>query len=358
MLNDIMEAYKKDESYIHPKVTDYKEDYLYLSEIDSLALSNAKLNLDKALKNFYTNPEHFNFPKFKRKWVKDSYTTNNQKGTVRIVDGKYLRLPKIGSLVKIKIHTPIKGVIKSVTIKRTSTGKYFASILTEEYIEPLEKTGSSIGIDLGIVNLCTLSNGKKIDNIHAFRNLEKKLAKEQRILSRRREQAKREGKKLSECKNYQKQRLKVAKIYEKITNIKNDHLHKVSTDIIKNHDIICIEDLNVKGMLKNSRLAKHISDVSWGKFVNMLEYKADWYGKTVVKVDRFYSSSKICSVCGNKNKSLLLKDREWTCSSCGTHLDRDINAAINILEEGLRVLEKKLLEEKLLELETLLKSFV
>ena len=357
MLNDIMEAYKEDKSHIHPKVTDYKEDYPYLSEIDSLALSNAKLNLDKALKNFYKNPSHFGFPNFKKKWVKDSYTTNNQKGTVKIIDGKYLRLPKIGSLIKIKVHTPIKGVIKSVTIKRTSTGKYFVSILTEEDIEPLERTDSSIGIDLGIINLCTLSNGEKIDNIHAFVNLQKELAKEQRILCRRRERAKKEGRRLSESKNYQKQRLKVAKIYEKITNVKSDYLHKVSTDIIKNHDVICIEDLNVKGMLKNSRLAKHISDVSWGKFVNMLEYKAEWYGKTVIKVDRFYSSSKICSVCGNKNKSLLLKDREWTCSSCGTHLDRDINAAINILEEGLRTLEKKPLAEKLLELKTLLKGF-
>ena len=210
-------------------------------------------------------------------------------------------------------------------------------MLCEVDIHELPKTNSSVGIDLGIKDMAILSTGEKIENLKFRKQLENKLKKEQRKLSKRLLNAKKLNKKLSESKNYQKQKIKVAKIHEKIMNMRTDFLNKLSTYIIKNHDIICIEELNTKGLLRNHKLAKSISDVSWASFVNKLEYKAKWYGKEIIKIDKFYPSSQICSVCGYKDGKKTLDVREWTCSVCHTHHDRDINAAKNILTEGLRI---------------------
>ena len=187
--------------------------------------------------------------------------------------------------------------------------------------------------------MAILSTGEKIKNIRFSKQLEDKLKKEQRKLSKRLLVAKKENRKLHESKNYQKQRIKVAKIHEKIMNMRVDFLHKLSMDIIKNHDIICIENLNIKGLLCNHKLAKSIADVSWHSFINKLEYKARWYGKEIIKVDRLYPSSQICSVCGYRGGKKTLDIREWTCPVCHTHHDRDINASKNILAEGLRIRE-------------------
>lgn len=334
MLADKIKHYEETKETLYNTPAQYKKEFPWLREVDSLALSNVQLNLETAYKNFFRSG--FGFPKFKKKSRRQSYKTNNQRGSVALENG-HIKLPKIG-WVKVKVHRQTKGVIKSATISMTSTEKYYVSILCETEIAPLPKTNSSVGIDLGLENFAILSTGEKIGNMRFFNKLSKKLAKEQKILSRRALVAKKEGRKLSDSKNYQKQRIKVAKIHEKIANQRKDFLHKLSTELVKNHDIICIEDLSSKNLMKNHTLAKSIGDVSWFEFVRHLHYKADWYGKNVVKISRWYSSSQICSDCGFSSGKKPLSVREWTCANCGSHHDRDINASINILNEGLRLL--------------------
>ena len=342
MLNDRKKAYEEVKNDPSKKMTfptpaKYKKEFPFLKEVDSLALANAQLHLDKAYKNFFRD-KSVGFPRFKsKKNPVQSYTTNNQNGTVALIDSKFIKVPKLKSLVRIKLHRQPKGMIKSATISRHASGKYYISLLCKEEINELPKTNSAIGIDLGITDFAILSDGQKIDNNKFTSKMEKKLKREQRKLSKRALLAKNKGIPLSEAKNYQKQKRKVARLHEKVMNQRTDFLNKLSTEIIKNHDIICIEDLNVKGMLRNHKLARSISDVSWSSFVAKLQYKADWYGREIIKVDTWFPSSQICSECGHKDGKKSLDIREWTCPICHTHHDRDINASINILTEGLRI---------------------
>lgn len=342
MLDDRMKIYedtKNDSSkkMSFPTPAKYKKDFPFLKEVDSLALANAQLNLDKAYKNFFRD-KSVGFPRFKsKKNPVQSYTTNNQNGTVALIDNKFIKIPKLKSLVRIKLHRQPKGMIKSATISRHSSGNYYISLLCKEEIIELPKTNAAVGIDLGITDFAILSDGRKIDNNKFTSKMEKKRKREQRKLSRRALLAKKNGVNLFEAKNYQKQKRKVARLYEKIMNQRTDFLNKLSTDIIKNHDTICIENLNTKGMLRNRKLAKSISDVSWSSFVTKLQYKADWYGREIIKIDKWFPSSQICSKCGHKDGKKPLNIRDWTCPICHTHHDRDINASKNILTKGLRI---------------------
>ncbi|NTQ20361.1 IS200/IS605 family element transposase accessory protein TnpB [Enterococcus faecium] len=342
MLDDRKKAYeevKNDSSkkMSFPTPAKYKEEFPFLKEIDSLALANAQLNLDKAYKNFFRD-KSVGFPRFKsKKNSVQSYTTNNQNGTVALIDNKFIKVPKLKSLIRIKLHRQPKGIIKSATISRHSSGKYYISLLCKEEVSELPKSNSAVGIDLGITDFAILSDGRKFDNNQFTSKMEKKLKREQRKLSRRALLAKQKGIDLFEASNYQKQKCKVARLHEKVMNQRTDFLNKLSTEMIKNHDIICIEDLNTKGMLRNHKLAKSISDVSWSSFVTKLQYKADWYGREIIKIDKWFPSSQICSECGHKDGKKPLDIREWTCLICHAHHDRDINASINILTEGLRL---------------------
>jgi len=335
MLSDKIDHYNEHKTELKNTPAQYKKEFDWLKEVDSLALANVQQNLRAAYNKFFK--QGAGFPKFKKKGIKDSYTTNNQKGTVAVTNNT-VKLPKIGH-IKAKFPAMINGLIKSATVSKEPTGKYFVSLLVETIVEPLPKTYSNIGIDLGLTDFIVLSDGTRVANPKFLSKLQCKLAREQKILAKRREFAKTANRKLSDSRNYQKQKIKVAKVYERITNCRKDFLHKLSFNLIKNHDVIAIEDLNVKGMVKNKKLAKAISDSSWSAFTTMLAYKADWYGKTLVKIDRWYPSSKTCSGCAHvlTKAELPLQVRSWNCPSCLQKHDRDINASINILNEGLRL---------------------
>ena len=341
MLADKIQYYKETGKSLNNTPAQYKKEFPWLKEVDSLALANVQLNLQKAYKSFFQSG--FGFPNFKSKKTAQSYQTNNQKGTIALSENNHkIKLPKIG-WVKVKAHRKIKGVIKSATISKTTTGKYFISILCEIEIEEKKINNnkilsSSIGIDLGLEYFAILSSGEKIENPRFLISASKKLAKEQKVLSRRALVAKQLGRSLNDCSNYQKQRLKVAKLHEKISNQRRDFLAKLSTHLIKNHDRICMEDLASKNLMRNHHLARAIGDASWAEFRRMLEYKADWYEKQVSKISRWFPSSQICSNCKTNSGKKPLHIREWTCKNCETHHDRDLNASLNILNEGLKIL--------------------
>ncbi|MGX7059843.1 IS200/IS605 family element RNA-guided endonuclease TnpB [Vagococcus humatus] len=312
------------------------DDTSWLREVDSVALQSSIKHLAESFDRFFKKQNRS--PNFKsKKNPVQSYTTKNTHNNLAIVDNK-LKLPKLG-LVKFSKSREVNGRILSATVCKNASGKFFVSLLCEEEITELPKNNNSVGIDLGITDFAILSNGQKTDNHQFTSKMEKKLKREQRKLSRRALIAKQNGLDLFEAKNYQKQKHKVARLHEKVTNQRTDFLNKLSTDMIKNHDIICIEDLNTKGMLRNHKLAKSISDVSWSSFVTKLQYKADWYGRKIIKVDKWFPSSPICSECGHKGGKKPLEIREWTCPVCHTHHDRDVNASLNILIEGLRLQE-------------------
>lgn len=333
MLSDKIDYYEATKTTLNNTPTQYKKQFEWLKEVDSLALANVQQNLRSAYNKFFKQGS--GFPRFKKKGIKDSYTTNNQKGTVSVTNNT-VKLPKIGH-IKAKFPNKMNGLIKSATVSKTPSGKYFVSLLVETVVDEFPKTHSNIGIDLGLTDFIVLSDGTKVANPKFLSKLEKKLARQQNILAKRREVATKESRKLSDSRNYQKQKIKVAKVYEKITNTRKDFLHKLSFTIIKNHDVIAIENLNVKGMVKNRRLAKAISDSSWSSFISMLTYKAEWYRKMLVRIDRWYPSSKTCSNCNHllSKAELPLSLRQWQCPSCKQDNDRDINASINILNEGL-----------------------
>ena len=298
-----------------------KKELLWLNEINSQSLQYSLKCLDTAYGNFFTKKAKF--PNFKSKKSKNYFTAPQ---SVSVKNNK-LYIPKFKNGINIIIDREIKGVIKKCTISKTATNKYYVSILTEQEYQPVKKTGKEIAIDLGLKDFLILSNGLKIKNHRFYKKYERKLKLNQKHLSR----------KTKGSSKYEKQRLKIAGLHEKISNSRKDLLHKVSHDLINKYDIIYLEDLNVKGMVKNHKLSKSISDVAWGTFLIYLSYKAKWNHKEIVNIDRFFPSSKTCNRCGFINNNLTLNDRSWTCPKCNTLLDRDINASQNILREGKKI---------------------
>lgn len=329
MLADRIEHYEKTGEELKNTPAQYKKDYPYLKEVDSLALANAQINLNKAFKNFFSK-KNVGFPKFKSaKRSRKAYTTNNQKGTIAIFDHA-IRLPKIGA-VKAKIHRcPNESwTLKSATISQDKDGRFYVSVLFEfedsiVSITPIK----AIGLDYKSDGLYMDSDGNIGSNHKYFRESQKKLAKAQRKLKH----------KNVGSKNYKKQQLRVAKIHKRIANQRHDNLHKKSTEIANLYDIVCVETLNMRAMSnKHFGNGKSTLDNGYGKFLTMLGYKLADRGKYLVKVDKFYPSSQICSCCGMRHE-MPLSTRTYVCD-CGLIVDRDKNAAINILNEGLRLLK-------------------
>ena len=306
------------------QLPDLKSEFSFLKRVSNIALQQSILDMDTAFKNFFKGG---GFPQFKKKDAKQSCKYNLNIGVD--FSTKTLKIPKIGN-VKFKLDREFSGKLKSITISRVPSGHYFASCLVDTEITKLPSNPNRIGLDLGIKSFYSDSNGTKIEPHKFLRDNEKSLKKHQRRLSRKKRGSNR----------YRLQKLRVAKTHYKISCQRKDFLHKLSSKLVNENQIICLEDLNIPGMLKNHNLAKSIQDSSWGEFIRMLEYKAKWYGREIVRTSMWYPSTKTCSFCGEVNKELELKDREWTCDICGTNHDRDLNAAQNILKEGLRILNK------------------
>lgn len=330
-LNWRSEAYKQDQTSISKRqmlenivVLKKQSDTEWLKQADSQALQQSVMNLDLAFQRFFKNQGRY--PRFKSKHGKQSFSYPQR---VKITNENMLYLPKVGN-VKAVFHRPIKGTIKTVTISKSSSGKYFASILTEDGAQ-IPKPSQNIkdtnitGVDFGISTLATFDTGRKEANPRYLKKAAQNLRQKQKALSRKKKGS----------ANRSKARVLVAKAHEKTANTRNDFQHKLSKQLIDENQAIVVETLKVKNMLKNRKLAKHIADVSWGELVRKLEYKAKWSGKHLVKIDQWYASSKTCHVCKHKIKNMPLSTRVWICENCGTEHDRDINAAINIKQQGI-----------------------
>ena len=314
------------------QLTALKQEFPWLKEADSTSLQSSLQDLDTAYQNFFRRVkrgEKSGYPRFKSKHShRQSYKSKCVGTNIKVLDNA-VQLPKLGK-VKCRISKAVKGRILSATISRNPSGKYFVSVCcTDVKIEQLPTTGAVTGLDMGIKSFAVDADGNEYANHKYLAKSEKKLARLQRQLSRKTKGSNRR----------EKARIKVARLHEHISNQRKDQLHKLSTELLRKYDIICIENLSPKNMVKNHALAKAVSDASWGEFRRQLEYKAEWYGKKIVVIDRFYPSSQLCSACGTQwSGTKDLSVREWTCPNCGTVHDRDCNAAKNILNEGLRLL--------------------
>jgi len=350
MLEEKLSAYRNRKSISQITPAKYKKDFPFLKEADSYALANVQLQLEKTFRNYFKKPRHFGLPQFKKKKYKQSYTTNNVRGIIKVDFEKgLLYLPKIKKLktkkgIKIKFHRTFEGKIKSATVSKTKDGEYYVSILTETE-EPRNKItdpkSGACGVDLGLEHFATVTNDfgtYKVEHPKHLMRKEKKLKKTQKDLSRKQKRS----------NNYEKLRRKLAKLHAYISNTRNDFLHKLSKAIIDENQVVVVEDINVKGLMK-SNFAKSISDSSWSKFLAYLRYKAKWYGRTLVQVDRFFPSSKLCHCCGYKKEDLALHERTWVCSVCGEFHDRDVNASKNLYLVGLERPEVKPVEHALVD---------
>ncbi len=329
MLSDKIDYYQQTKQRLNNTPAQYKTEFEWLKEVDSLALANAQMNLQKAFTNFFNNPKS-GFPKFKSKHKnRKSYTTNNQRNTITLKNS-YLKLPKLVDLVKVKQHRqiPKNYKIKSVTISQTPSGKYYASILCEyeNQIQTVEPK-TFLGLDFSMKELYVASDNTSAEYPRYFRKSQEKLAREQR--------------KLSKCmigsQKKNKQRLKVAKLHERVANQRKDFLHKLSRQIANTYDCVCIEDLDMKAMSQALNFGKSVADNGWGMFTTFLKCKLEDLGKQLIKIDRWFPSSKTCSNCGNVKENLSLSDRIYHCSNCGITLNRDYNASMNIKNQGMKL---------------------
>ena len=334
MLEDKIKYYEENHKTLNNTPAQYKEEFPWLKELDAFAFCNEQMNLQTAFKNFFRAPGKVGYPKFKSKHKdKASYTTSNVNGVIRIIDNKYIKLPKIPKL-RVKIHRQIPNnyKIKSATVTRTPSGKYYISILTEyeSQIPVIElDRNKALGLDYSSHDFYVDSNNQIANYPRYFRKYEEKLAWEQHKLSRM----------VKGSHNYEKQRVKVAKVHERISNLRLDFLHKLSTTLANQYDIICVEDLNLANLKRSLKLGKSTSDNGFGTFRQLLAYKLLERGKLLIKVDKYFPSSKTCHNCGTVDKELKLSDRVWICPACGLTIERDYNAALNIRDAGLALIK-------------------